>query len=141
MGGLDHLRIFRLRSVFDSSHTPAISSPGGCAEPDQVALAQECLLQLERDLSITVDERTQWTAFSRHVLVQIARVSDARRAVQNSAAADPARADLKRELVRQVIATPGLLSQAAKDLYVVLTPEQQRLSGEKLLNFHRRLVG
>jgi len=44
-------------------------------------------------------------------------------------------------LIRQTIIMPGLLSQAAKDLYVLLTPEQQRLSGEKLLNFHRRLVG
>lgn len=34
-----------------------------------------------------------------------------------------------------------LLSQAAKDLYAVLALEQQRLCGEKLLNFHRRLIG
>ena len=61
--------------------------------------------------------------------------------MRNSAVSDPARQDLKRELIRQVIVTPELLSQAAKDLYVVLTPEQQRLYGEKLLNFHRRLVG
>jgi hypothetical protein len=127
--------------VFDDGHGPALSSPGGCAEPDQVALAQEYLMQLEHDLGITADQRTQWIAFSRYVVVQIARISDVRQAARNSAVSDQARADLKRELIRQAIVTPGLLSQAAKDLYVVLTPEQQRLSGEKLLNFHRRFVG
>ena len=97
--------------------------------------------QLEDDLGITADQRTQWTAFSRDVLVQIERISAARQAARNSAVSDPARADLKRELIRQIIVTPELLSQAEKDLYVVLTPEQQRRSGDKLLSFHRRLVG
>ena len=142
MDGMMKLRLFRLRTVLDGSHPAALSSGrGGYAEPDQVTLAQETLMQLERDLSITADERTQWTAFSRKVLVQIARLSDVRHSVQNSAISDSARADRKRELIRQVIITPEVLSQAEKELYVLLTPEQQRLSGEKLLNFHRRLVG
>jgi hypothetical protein len=141
MGGMIKLRLFRLRTVFDGGHSAASSNGGGCARPVQVLLAQECLRQLEHDLGITADERTQWAAFSRNVLVQIERISAARHAALNSAVADPARPALKRELIRQTIITPGLLSQAAKDLYVLLTSEQQRLSGEKLLNFHRRLVG
>jgi hypothetical protein len=127
MDGMMKLRLFRLRTVFDGNQPAAFSSGGGCAEPGPVVLAQECLRQLERDLGVTADERTQWTAFSRNVLVQIERISAARQAAQNSAVSDPARADLKRALIRQVIVTPGLLSEAAKDLYVVLTPEQQRL--------------
>jgi hypothetical protein len=75
------------------------------------------------------------------VLVQIARVSDIRQSAQNGAMSDPARADRERELIRQIIVTPELLSQAAKELCVLLTPEQQRLSGERLLTFHRRLAG
>ena len=141
MDGMMKLRLFRLRTVLDGSHPAALSSGGGCVEPDQIALAQESLMQLERDLSITADERTQWTAFSRRVLIQIARISDVRQSAQNSAVSDSARADRKRELIRQVIVTPELLSRAAKDLYVVLTPEQQRLCREKLLTFHRRLIG
>ncbi|HTS55348.1 MAG TPA: Spy/CpxP family protein refolding chaperone [Burkholderiales bacterium] len=138
---MTNLRLFRLRTVFDGSHPAAVSSTGGYVDPDPVVLAREYLGQLEHDLGITADERTQWTAFSRNVLVRIGRVSAARQAARNSAVSDPARADLKRELIRQAIVTPGLLSQAAKDLYAALTPEQQRQSGEKLLNFHRRLVG
>jgi hypothetical protein len=141
MDGMIKLRFFRLRTLFDGSHSAALSSGGGCAEPAHVELTQEYLRQLEHDLGITADERAQWTVFSRAVLAQIERISAARQAARNSAVADPARPALKRELIRQVIVTPGLLSQAAKDLYLVLTPEQQRLSGEKLLNFHRRLVG
>ena len=142
MDGMIKLRFFRLRTLFDGRPL------GGVIEwwrllPSRLRSCspRNVCGSVEHDLGITADERAQWTAFSRNVLAQIERISAARQAARNSAVADPARPALKRELIRQTIITPGLLSQAAKDLYVLLTPEQQRLSGEKLLNFHRRLVG
>jgi hypothetical protein len=140
MNELNHLRLFRLKTVFDGARAAAPSRPEKCAEPDRVSIAQDCLRQLERELGIGSDKRAQWTLFARSVLLQVERVSLAREAACNSAASDPAHAELKRELIRQVIATPELLSHAARDLYVVLTPDQQRRSGEKLLKFHRQLL-
>jgi hypothetical protein len=118
-------RILCQRRCCESRRTcsAALSSGGGCAKPDPVDLTQECVRQLEHDLGITADGRSQWTAFSRCVLAQIERICAAGQAARNSAVSDPARQDLKRELIRQIIVTPGLLSQAAKDSYVVLTPQ------------------
>lgn len=141
MDGMTKLRFFRPRTAFAGGHPAKSSSGGDRFERVEVVFAEECLRQLEHDLGVTADERAQWTAFSRNVLVQIERVSAARQAAWNSVVSDPAHPALERELVRQVIVTPELLSRAAKDLYAVLTPEQQRVSGEKLLTFHRRLVG
>jgi hypothetical protein len=47
MDGLLKLRSFKLRTVLTGSHPAAASRGSGCAEPDQVALAQESLIQLD----------------------------------------------------------------------------------------------
>ena len=68
------------------------------------------------------------------------RLTSARQAADSVRWSDPASTDRKRALIKQVIATPVLLSLAARVLYSALTPEQQSIAGGKLLHFHRRLV-
>lgn len=141
MNAIGKLKVIGLRCVFAVMRPVASSEHAERAAVDQVGLAQLFLLQLKRDLAITPEEDRQWSAFSSQVLVQIERVSVAREAARGTSVSDAAHAARKRELTRQVIATPEVLSQAARDLYGALTPEQQCSAGDKLLNFHRRLVG
>ena len=109
--------------------------------PGQAAVVQQLLAELKADLRIRAEEGEQWAAFSNTVLAQMERLTTAREAADGVAWSDPASEDRKRTLVKQVIATPVLLGLAAKSLYSALTPEQQSIAGEKLLHFHRRLVG
>lgn len=140
MNELNKLKLIGLLSVFGSSTSARPAEPASRASPDRIAGAQRRLTELRRDLGVTAQEEEQWAAFSAKVLAQIERVSAARQTAEGVPWSDPTRADRKRELIRQVIVTPGLLSQAAKDLYIVLTPEQQRVAGKRLLNFHRELL-
>jgi len=141
MNAIGKLKVIGLRCVFAVIRPVASSEKAESAAVDQVALTQLFLLQLKRDLEITPEEQPQWSAFSSRVLVQIERMSVAREAARGTSIDDTAHVVRKRELTRQVIATPEVLSQAARDLYDALTPVQQRGAGDKLLNFHRRLVG
>jgi hypothetical protein len=141
MNAIGKLKVIGLRCVSGVLRPMASRKHAESVAADQVALTQLFLLQLKRDLDITPAEHPQWSVFSSRVLVQIERISVAREAARGTSIPDPAHAVRKRELTRQVIATPEVLSQAARDLYGALTPEQQRNAGDKLLNFHRRLVG
>ena len=141
MNAIGKLKVIGLRCVFAVMRPVPLRQQVDRTVADQVALAQLFLLQLKCDLAITPEEQAQWSAFSSHVLVQIERMSAAREAARGTSMSDPEYAARKRELTRQVIVLPEVLSQAARDLYGALTPEQQRSAGDKLLNFHRRLVG
>jgi hypothetical protein len=109
--------------------------------PDQAVAVQWLLAELKADLRISAEDGERWAAFSNTVLAQMESLTTAREAADGVAWSDPASADRKRTLIKQVIATPVLLGLAAKSLYSALTPEQQSIAGEKLLHFHRRLVG
>jgi len=141
MNAIGKLKVIGLRCVFAVMRPVISSEHAERAAVDQVGLAQLFLLQLKRDLEITPEEQQQWSAFSSQVLVQIERVSVAREAARGTSVSNASQVARKRELTRQVIATPEVLSRAARDLYDALTPVQQRGAGDKLLNFHRRLVG
>jgi hypothetical protein len=141
MNAIGKLKVIGRRCMSVVARPVASSEHAQPAAIDQVALTQLFLLQLKRDLEISTDEQSQWSVFSSQVLVQIERMSVAREAVRHASGSDPAHALRRRELTRQLIATPEVLSQAARDLYGALTPAQQRGAGHKLLNFHRRLVG
>jgi hypothetical protein len=141
MNAIGKLKVIGRRCISVVARPVASIDHARPAAVDQVALTQLFLLQLKRELDISANEQPQWSAFSNQVLVQIERMSAAREAVRQASGSDPAHAVHRRELTRQVIATPEVLSQAAKELYDVLTPAQQRSAGHALLNFHRRLVG
>lgn len=141
MNAIGKLKVIGLRCVFAVMRPIASNEHVEPAAVDQVALTQLALLQLKRDLDITPQEQPQWSAFSSQVLVQIERMWAAREATRGTSLSGPVHAARRRELTRQVIVTPEVLSQAARDLHGALTPEQRRSAGGKLLNFHRRLVG
>jgi hypothetical protein len=139
MSRLKKLRLIARQSVFGSITDSKRAESVKRAWPDPITVAQWRLIELKSDLGLTAADE-HWAAFSNTVLVQMERVAAARGAAESVPLTDPAHAERKRELIRQVIATPVLLSRAAQDLYTALTPEQQRTAGEKLRNFHRQLI-
>lgn len=129
-----------LQSVFGiaANVDPSTSDSGvRSADTDRV---QRLLTELEAVLKISDEEAEQWTAFSNAVLAQMERLTSARSAADSVTWNDPGGDERKRALIKQIIATPVVLSLAARTLYSALTPEQQTVAGEKLLHFHRRLV-
>jgi len=139
MSRFKRLRLIARQSVFGSSTDAKRLEFVKRMWPDQIAVVQWRLAELKSDLGLTAGDE-HWSAFSDTVLALMERVAAARRAAESVPLTDPARVERKRELIRQVIATPALLSRAAQDLYTALTPEQQRMAGEKLRNFHRQLI-
>ena len=98
------------------------------------------LARLGADLNVAAPQREQWCAYVDSVLSQIEQLINARVEADAMTWTDAAGRESKRRLIRQVIATPVLLSEAAKRFYAGLTPEQQMAGGEKLLHFHRQLL-
>jgi hypothetical protein len=136
MSGSKNPKSINLRAVFGTA--AGVRPPD--LWPDQAAVVQRLLTELRSDLDISPEEHDRWAAFSDAVLAQMERLTSARQAADSVAWTDPASVDRKRALIKQVIATPVLLSLAARTLYSALTPEQQSIAGGKLLHFHRRLV-
>jgi len=98
------------------------------------------LARLGADLNVAAEQREQWCAYVEAVLRQMERLIGARVAADGVTWYDAAGRESKQRLIRQVIATPILLSEAAKRLYAALTPEQQLAGDGKLLHFHRQLL-
>ena len=140
MSGSENPKSIDLRSVFGTAAGFSATESFGCTCPDQAAVVQRLLTELKSDLDISAEQHDQWTLFSNTVLAQMERLTSARQAADSVRWSDPASTDRKRALIKQVIATPVLLSLAARVLYSALTPEQQSIAGGKLLHFHRRLV-
>jgi LTXXQ motif family protein len=140
MSGSKNPKSINLRSVFGTAAAVSPTASPRCMWPDQAAVVQRLLMELKSDLHISADEHDQWAVFSDAVLAQMERLTSAREAADGVPWSDPASVDRKREFIKQVIATPVLLSLAARTLYSALTPEQQSSAGGKLLHFHRRLV-
>jgi len=98
------------------------------------------LARLGTDLNVIAEQRVAWCAYVEAVLREMELLVSARVEADAVTWSDAAGRESKQRLIRQVIATPVLLSEAAKRLYAVLTPEQQLVGGEKLLHFHRQLL-
>ena len=107
---------------------------------DRILAVRLQLARLGADLNVVLDQREQWCAYVDAVLGQMQRLIGARINADAATWNDAAGRESKQRLIRQVIATPILLSEAAKRLYAALTPEQQLAGGEKLLHFHRELL-
>jgi hypothetical protein len=108
--------------------------------PDPILTVRLQLARLGADLNVIAPQREQWCAYVDAVLRQMEQLIAARDQANAMTWNDAAGRKSKQRLIRQVIATPILLSDAAKKLYAVLTPEQQLAGGEKLLHFHRQLL-
>jgi hypothetical protein len=141
MSGSSKPGLISLQSLFGTAASAGSNETPKRMWPDRATVVQQLLAKLKSDLRISAQESEPWAAFSSAVLAQMERLTSAREAADGVAWSVPGSDDRKRTLVRQVIATPMLLSQAARSLYSALTPEQQSIAGEELLHFHRRLVG
>jgi len=108
--------------------------------PDPILTVRLQLARLGADLNVIAVQREQWCAYVDAVLRQMEQLLAARVQADAMTWNDVAGRESKQRLIRQVIATPVLLSEAAKKLYAALTPEQQLAGGEKLLHFHRQLL-
>src|SRR5262245_57918289 len=107
---------------------------------DAILAVRLRLARLGADLTIGPDQWEQWCAYVEAVLSQMERLIHARVKADAVTWHDSAGRESKQRLIRQIIATPTLLSEAARNLHAVLTPEQQLAGGEKLLHFHRPLL-
>jgi LTXXQ motif family protein len=107
---------------------------------DSILAVRLQLARLGADLNVAARQREQWCAYVDAVLRQMEYLIGARVEADAVTWNDDVGRELKQRLIRQVIATPILLSEAAKRLHAALTPEQQLAGGEKLLHFHRQLL-
>ena len=114
------------------------SNPG---QHDPLAHAQKRLARLKSKLGITPEQETQWSAFSATVLQQMEQFKAAREAMSNPAASAPERIDRRIETMKQRLAGFEAMGQAAKDLYAVLSPTQQQIADDKLLNWRHKHAG
>src|SRR5215471_6481791 len=129
-------RVERGAAVGDGARTAEAAR-----EPSDPILAVRLrLARLGADLSVAAPQREQWCAYVNAVLRQMEQLINARIQANAMTWTDAAGRESKQRLIRQVIAMPVLLSEAAKRLYAALTPEQQMAGGEKLLHFHRQLL-
>ena len=114
----------------------------GGAHPshDPILTVRLQLARLGADLNVIAQQREQWCAYVDAVLRQMEQLIAAHVQANAMTWNDVSGRESKQRLIRQVIATPILLSEAAKKLYAALTPEQQLAGVEKLLHFHRQLL-
>jgi len=108
--------------------------------PDLILTVRLQIARLGADLNVAASQREQWCAYVDAVLRQMEQLIAARDQANAMTWNDARGRESKQRLIRQVIATPILLSEAAKKLYAALTPEQQLAGGDKLLHFHRQLL-
>jgi len=129
-------RVERGAAVVDSARTAEAARESS----DPILAVRLRLARLGADLNVAAPQREQWCAYVDAVLRQMEQLISARVQANAMTWTDAAGRESKQRLIRQVIATPVLLSEAAKRLYAALSPEQQMAGGEKLLHFHRQLL-
>jgi periplasmic protein CpxP/Spy len=99
---------------------------------------QQRLERLKTDLHITAEQQPQWSAFSNAVMQQVAQFKAAREDMKNMPTRAPERIDRQVEMMKQRLSSFEAIAQAAKTLYSALTPDQQQVADQRLLNFHHR---
>jgi periplasmic protein CpxP/Spy len=108
---------------------------------DPAAYVQKRLERLKAKLQITQDQEPQWTAFSSTVVQQMEQLKTARSGMRGVSTTAPERIDRQVALMKQRTAAFEAVAQSAKELYSVLTPEQQRVADERLLRPHGKRMG
>lgn len=124
---------------------PVASAPKGRDLPDPAQRAQEHLARLKADLKITAAQDKAWQAFA-------AQATQQAQAMKTQHDQQPDRAELAKlhapermarhtEQMKQHLAAMETLNKAVKDLYAVLTPEQQTLADKHFERMHRGMGG
>jgi hypothetical protein len=108
---------------------------------DRAAYAQKRLERLKAKLRITPEQESQWSAFSNTVMQQMEQLKTAHRGMKEMPAKAPERIDRQVEMMKQRVASFETVAQAAKTLYAALTPDQQQIADQRLLNFHHHHAG
>jgi len=105
---------------------------------DPVAFAQQRLARLKSKLAITAEQESQWSAFTSTVLQQMEQFKAAHQGRRPAARTAPERIDRQVARMKERAAAFETVGEAAKTLYATLSPEQQRIADEKLLQWHAR---
>ena len=105
---------------------------------DPVAFAQQRLARLKSKLAITADQEPQWSAFTVVVLQQMEQFKAAHQGRKPAAQTAPERIDRRVAWMKERAVAFETVGEAAKTLYATLSPEQQRIADEKLLQWHAR---
>lgn len=103
---------------------------------DPMQHAQKRLERLKADLKITPEQEGQWTAFTDAVMQQMQQFKTAHEGMKSMPTKAPERIDREVEMMKQRTASFETIAQAAKKLYSALTPDQQQIADQHLLNFH-----
>lgn len=112
--------------------------PAHAKHHDRGQHVQQRLEKLKADLHITAAQEPQWSAFSNTVMQQVAQFKAAHEGMKNMPTRAPERIDRQVEMMKQRLASFEAIAQAAKSLYASLSPDQQQVADQRLLNFHHR---
>ena len=100
---------------------------GGAMLGDPSARAEQHLANLKGQLSITPEQETQWQAFADSVKQQAQTMVAMHASMQNAPSTSTERMDQRIAFMQLGLNNMQAVDSAAKQLYSVLTPEQQGL--------------
>jgi LTXXQ motif family protein len=100
---------------------------GGAMFGDPSARAEQHLVTLKGQLSITPAQETQWQAFADSVKQQAQTMVGMHASMQNAPGTSTERMDQRIAFMQLGLNNMQAVDSAAKQLYSVLTPEQQAL--------------
>jgi hypothetical protein len=103
---------------------------------DPAVFVQKRLDKLKAKLAIRPEQETQWGAFSQTVLQQMEQMKAAHQQRKGAPASAPERIDRMIAMMKLRVAGFEAVGQAAKELYAVLSPDQQQIADHKLLRWH-----
>lgn len=112
--------------------------PGKQANVDRAAMATARLDKLKAELKITADQETAWQAFAGKAKQQAEHMQALRDKMQPPAStakplSAPEHMDKAIEFMKQRLAGMEAMSQSAKELYAVLTPEQKAVADQHFM--------
>ena len=100
--------------------------PGWMMSGDPVAYADRQLAELKTELAITADQEAAWNAYAAAVKGKAAVMLSHRQTMLDSGAMNP---ELRFAFHQQGMAQMQQVTSARRDLYAVLSPEQQSRAG------------
>jgi Spy/CpxP family protein refolding chaperone len=100
--------------------------PGWMMGGDPVAYTEQQLTQLKTDLGITPEQETAWNAYAEAVQAKAGLMAAHRQAMFGNATVTP---EQRQSFHQQGLEQMRQVTQARRDLYAALTPEQQAKAG------------
>lgn len=108
----------------------------GMAGGNHAAMADSHLAELKATLKITTAQEGAWQAFATKAKQQAQTMQARHSKMQEAAGTAPERMARHIEMMKQHIGDMEAMTAALKDLYAVLTPEQQALADQHFAKMH-----